>query len=200
VLADVDRVRSLAIGPGLGPAAGTAAQVRAVVGAAERPPMVVDGDGLTALADDADGRLTRGRSRRSGRAGGPATVLTPHDGELARLGADLDDADRIRVVRDLASRRGAVVLAKGPTTVIADPGGDVLLTTTGDARLATAGTGDVLTGVVAALLAQGVAPHRAAAAAAHVHGRAGALAWRRGLVAGDVAEHLPHALSELTED
>ncbi len=201
VLADVDRVRALAVGPGLGPAAGAAAQVRAVVGAADRPPLVVDGDGLTALADDVDGRLTRPRSRRRGATtSGPTTVLTPHDGELARLGADLDDGDRVQVVRDLAARRGAVVLAKGPTTVVAAPDGAVLLTTTGDARLATAGTGDVLTGVVAAFLARGVEPHRAAAAAAHVHGRAGALACRRGLVAGDVAEHLPLALSELTED
>ena len=70
-------------------------------------------------------------------------------------------------------------------------------TTTGDARLATAGTGDVLTGVLAALLARGVAPAEAAAAAAYLHGRAGALAWRRGLVAGDVVDHLPHALAEL---
>ena len=67
----------------------------------------------------------------------------------------------------------------------------MLLATTGDARLATAGTGDVLTGLIAGLLAQGVEPLRAAAAGAYVHGRAGALAWRRGLVAGDVAEHVP---------
>jgi NAD(P)H-hydrate epimerase len=196
VLADLDRVRAVAVGPGLGPSSGAAAQVRAVVGATERPPLVVDGDGLTALADDVDGRLTRSTSRRPR----PATVLTPHDGELARLGADVDDADRIAVVRALAARRGAVVLAKGPTTVVAGPGGDVLLTTTGDARLATAGTGDVLTGILAGFLAQGVEPPQAAAAAAHVHGRAGALAWRRGLVAGDVADHVPQALSELPEE
>ena len=92
------------------------------------------------------------------------------------------------------------MLAKGSPTVVADPGGRVAVVTSGDARLATAGTGDVLTGVLAALLAQGLAPFEAAAAAAHLHGRAGALAWRRGLVAGDVAAHLPAALTELPED
>jgi len=91
------------------------------------------------------------------------------------------------------------VLAKGSTTIVAHPDGRAYLTTSGDARLATAGTGDVLTGVVTALLAQGLDPAEAAAAGAHLHGRAGALAWRRGLVATDVAAHLPAALSELPE-
>jgi hydroxyethylthiazole kinase-like uncharacterized protein yjeF len=176
------------VGPGLGRGDAAAEAVRTLVAAPGRPPIVVDGDGLAALADDVEGGLTR-------RA--PTAVLTPHDGELARLGADVDAADRIAEVRTLAARRGAVVLAKGSTTVVAAPAGRVLLATSGDARLATAGTGDVLTGVLTALLAQGLAPLEAAAAAAHLHGRAGALAWRRGLVAGDVAAHLPAALAEL---
>jgi len=188
VLADVDRIAALAVGPGLGRSAAAAEAVRTVVGASDRPPVVVDGDGLSALADD-DAARTR-----------PApTVLTPHDGELARLGADVAAPDRIDEVRALAARRGAVVLAKGSTTIVADPDGRVLLATAGDARLATAGTGDVLTGAIAALLAQGLPPLEAAAAGAHLHGRAGALAWRRGLVAGDVAEHLPAALAELDD-
>lgn len=196
VLADLGRIAALAVGPGLGPEDGTAAQVRAVVGAADRPPLVVDGDGLTALADDRDGALTAPRQA----GGGPTVVLTPHDGELARLGADPGAADRSAEVRALASRRGAVLLAKGSPTVVAAPDGRVAVVTTGDARLATAGTGDVLTGAITALLAQGMAPFEAAAAGAYLHGRAGALAWRRGLVAGDVAAHLPAALNELPED
>jgi len=67
----------------------------------------------------------------------------------------------------------------------------------GDARLATAGSGDVLTGIVAAFLAQGVDPAHAAVAAARLHGRAGALAWPRGVVASDLVDHLPDALAEL---
>src|SRR5437773_192226 len=85
--------------------------------------------------------------------------------------------------RRSAARR-ATVLLKGPTTVVARPDGDVVLTTTGAPRLATAGTGDVLSGVIGAFLAQGMDPGHAAAGGAFVHGRAGALGWRRGLVAG----------------
>ncbi|QYG91559.1 NAD(P)H-hydrate dehydratase [Iamia sp. SCSIO 61187] len=187
VLADVDRVAALGVGPGLGRGDAAAAAVLALVAAAPgRPPLVVDGDGLAALAE-----------APGDRADGPPLVLTPHDGELSRLGGDPGAPDRIAEVRALAARRRATVLAKGPTTVVAAPDGRVLLATAGDARLATAGTGDVLTGVLTALLAQGVAPLEAAAAAAHLHGRAGALAWRRGLVASDVAAHLPAALAEL---
>lgn len=214
VRAGAERFHALAVGPGLGTGDGAATQVRTLVAAADRPPLVVDGDGLAALADDADGTLTRS---------GAATVLTPHDGELARLGADPDAPDRLAEVRGLAARRGAVVLSKGSPTVVADPGGRVLIACSGDSRLATAGTGDVLTGVITALLAQGLTPPEAAAAAAHLHGRAGEVAaaalaerrtapgtirstrrhplpLRRGLVAGDVAEHLPAALALLPED
>jgi NAD(P)H-hydrate epimerase len=86
--------------------------------------------------------------------------------------------------------------------VVAEPAGQVLVTTTGDPRLATAGTGDVLAGVVGTFLALGL-PDRglgglaAAGAAAHVHGLAGHLGWRRGLVAGDLADLLPAVLSDL---
>jgi NAD(P)H-hydrate repair Nnr-like enzyme with NAD(P)H-hydrate dehydratase domain len=89
-----------------------------------------------------------------------------------------------------------VVLLKGPTTVVADPAGQVLLATAGDSRLATAGTGDVLSGVVGAFLAAGVDPLRAAAGAADVHGRAAALGWARGFVAGDLPELLPAVLEQ----
>ena len=83
---------------------------------------------------------------------------------------------------------GAVALLKGPTTAVADPDGRVLLGTAGTPKLATAGTGDVLSGVIGAMLARGVAPLEAAALAAHVHGRAGALGPAEGLVAGDLPE------------
>jgi NAD(P)H-hydrate epimerase len=100
-------------------------------------------------------------------------------------------------VRALAARTGAVVLLKGPATIVARPDGRVLVSTSGDQRLATAGTGDVLAGVVGALLAQGLDPWRAAAAAAFLHGRAGALGWPRGLVAGDLPDLIPAALAGL---
>jgi len=189
VLEEADRYGALAVGPGLSTAPDAVAAARAVV--TDWPgPLVVDGDGLTALGETvAD--VTASRSV-------PA-VLTPHEGEFARLAGGPPDADRIAAVRSLAATTGAVVLLKGPATVVAAPDGAVLITTTGDARLATAGTGDVLTGIIAALLAGGVAPLEAAAAAAFLHGRAGAVGWRHGLVASDLLDQLPIVIDPLQE-
>jgi NAD(P)H-hydrate repair Nnr-like enzyme with NAD(P)H-hydrate dehydratase domain len=99
--------------------------------------------------------------------------------------------------RRLAEQTRCVVLLKGPATVVADPDGDVLVSTAGDARLATAGTGDVLAGIIGALLAAGVPAFEAAAAGAWLHGSAAALAAERGMVAGDIADHLPLVLAAL---
>jgi NAD(P)H-hydrate epimerase len=188
VLADLDRFAALVVGPGLGRDQETAAAVRRLVAAAPLP-VVVDGDGLTALGGPGEAAaVTASRTA--------PTVLTPHDGEFAGLAGERPGPDRLGAARDLAARLGAVVLLKGPTTVVAG-GGGVLLATTGDARLATAGTGDVLSGVLAAFLAQGLPAPRAAAAAAFVHGRAGALGWRHGLVAGDLACRIPAVFDEL---
>jgi NAD(P)H-hydrate epimerase len=187
VLEGLDRFSALVVGNGLGTGSATAAAVReVVVGARDRGlPTVVDADGLTALG------------RHAAEVVGPATVLTPHDGEFARLAGGPPGDDRIAAARSLAAETGAVVLLKGRATVVASPDGQVLVTTTGDERLATAGTGDVLAGVIGALLAQGLAPAHAAAAGAFIHGRAGALGWPRGLVAGDLPAALPAALAEV---
>jgi NAD(P)H-hydrate epimerase len=184
VLEGVDRVRALVVGPGLGRGDATRAAVRRLLAAAP-VPVVVDGDGLTALGDD-PASVLRDRSA--------PTVLTPHDGEFAGLTGGPPDADRLEAARGLAAATRAVVALKGPSTVVAAPDGAVLVSTSGDERLATAGTGDVLSGVVGALLAAGLDAHRAAAAAAHLHGRAGALGFRRGLVAGDLVDLLPAVL------
>ncbi|CAN5546597.1 NAD(P)H-hydrate dehydratase [soil metagenome] len=182
VLAGLERFQALVVGPGLGRQ--PAAEVRHVVAEAG-VPVVVDGDGLSALGTDV-ARYAR-----------PTTVLTPHDGEYRRLTGRPPQAARLAAARDLAAHAGCTVLLKGPATVVADPDGAVMVTTAGDARLATAGTGDVLAGVLGALLALGMPTVEAAAAAAHVHGRAGNLGWARGLVAGDLVEHLPAVLTEL---
>ena len=87
-----------------------------------------------------------------------ATILTPHDGEFAALTGAPPGPDRVACARTLAAESGAIVLLKGPCTVIAEPNGDVMLSIAGDQRLATAGTGDVLAGVIGALAAQGMAP------------------------------------------
>jgi ADP-dependent NAD(P)H-hydrate dehydratase / NAD(P)H-hydrate epimerase len=187
VLAQLDRARALVIGPGLGLGAPAEAVVHHLVASAG-VPVVVDGDGLTALG----GRAADVIGRRTA-----STVLTPHDGEYARLAGHPPAADRIAEARALAATTGAVVLLKGATTVVADPGGQVLLSTAGDARLATAGTGDVLSGVIGALLAQGVDAFAAAAAGAWLHGRAAESGPPRGLVASDVVDGLPTVLAAL---
>ncbi|HUC33534.1 MAG TPA: NAD(P)H-hydrate dehydratase, partial [Ilumatobacteraceae bacterium] len=105
--------------------------------------------------------------------------------------------DRLAAARRLAADTGAVVLLKGPATVVADPSGATLVVTTGDERLATAGTGDVLSGVIGALLAQGTNALFAAAAGAWLHGRAARLAPERGMVAGDIADHLPQVFDDV---
>ena len=128
-----------------------------------------------------------------------ATVLTPHDGEFVRLAGHEPGPDRIAAARSLASASGAVVLLKGPTTVVAHPDGRVRLSISGDARLATAGTGDVLSGIIGALLAQGVDALDAAAAGAWLHGRAAQGGPPRGLVASDVIDGLPAALTALED-
>ncbi|MGI8810349.1 MAG: NAD(P)H-hydrate dehydratase [Acidimicrobiales bacterium] len=188
-IADLDRMKALVIGPGLGRSDATVASVRRLLAMA-RLPVVVDADALYALGSlDDPVRILRARP-------GP-TVLTPHDGEFSRLVGCPPGPRRISAVRHVAFTTGATVLLKGSTTVVADPAGDVLLTDAGDARLATAGSGDVLAGVVGALLAQGLDPLHAAAAAAFVHGTAAGLGWRRGLVAGDLLDLLPVVFNSL---
>ena len=179
VLTDLDRFGALAVGPGLGTDATVTPEVLRLVTAPL--PVVIDGDGLRALGDDPAAAL----AARSVHL--PPVVLTPHDGEFTGLGGDLGGRQsRFDAVRDFAARTGAVVLLKGPTTLVAHPDGRVLATNQGDARLATAGTGDVLTGVLAAFLARGLDPFEAAAAAAFVHGRAARRGPRLGLVASDL--------------
>jgi NAD(P)H-hydrate epimerase len=124
-------------------------------------------------------------------------VLTPHDGEYQLLTGERPGADRLQAARALAQHTGCVVLLKGPATVVADPTGEVLVSTTGDQRLATAGSGDVLSGIVGALLAQGVHPFRAAAAGAWLHGAAAGGAPSSGMLAGDIAANLPAVLEGL---
>lgn len=190
VLDTIDRFHSLVVGPGLGRDDETNEQTRLL--AVDAPvPTVIDGDGLFAMAWNADGAAALLRRRTT------PTVLTPHDGEYALLTGAAPIADRLVAARRLAADTGCVVLLKGPATVVADPDGEVLVVTAGDARLATAGTGDVLSGIIGALLAEGVPALQAAAAGAWLHGRAALLAPARGMVASDIADHLPEVLGGL---
>jgi NAD(P)H-hydrate epimerase len=182
------------IGPGLGTGAAVAEEIRAVIAAAP-VPLVIDADALTALGDATTARTLL--DKRSG-----PSILTPHDGEYARLNGAAPSEDRLEAARHLARATGAVVLLKGPLTAVAAPGDaapDVLLAAAGGPALATAGSGDVLSGVIGAFCARGIPPLEAAALAAHVHGRAAALGPAQGLVAGDLPVLVATFLSEPEE-
>ena len=187
VTGSLARFGALVLGPGLGIEPDTALQVRVLVTAAPCP-VVVDGDGLTAIATAPGGAAAVLGERPA------ATVLTPHDGEFERLAGGRPGPDRFAAARRLAVETGAIVLLKGPTTLIAEPGGLVRAVSAGDQRLATAGTGDVLAGTIGALLASGMPPFDAAAAAAWLHGTAASLQPATGLVASDVAAAIPRAI------
>ena len=189
VARDLDRMKAVVLGPGLGRSDATVAAVRRLLSVAP-VPVLLDADALYALGSlDDPARFLRRRP-------GP-TVLTPHDGEFSRLAGCPPGPRRISAARHMAFTTGATVLLKGSTTIVAEPTGDVMLTTAGDARLATAGSGDVLAGVVGALLAQGLEPRHAAAGGAFVHGTAAGLGWRRGLVAGDLLDLLPAVFNSI---
>jgi NAD(P)H-hydrate epimerase len=183
----LDRVQALVVGPGLGRSDSTVAAVHRLVGAAHDRALLVDGDGLSALGERAAEVL--------GKRTVPA-ILTPHDGEYRMLSGHPPGDDRMGAARDLAASTGAIVLLKGPTTVVAHPDRRVRLVTSGDQRLATAGTGDVLSGAIGALLARGLDPFDAAAGGAWLHGVAGRAGPAEGLIARDVVNGLPAALSE----
>ena len=184
------KCKAIVIGPGLGTGEAVAEEIRAVVTNAP-VPLVIDADALTALGDATAARtLLDKRSAPS--------VLTPHDGEYARVAGSAPGEDRLAAARRLAEAVGAVVLLKGPLTAVARPGGgatDVLLADAGGPALATAGSGDVLSGIIGAFLARGVGPHEAAALAAHVHGRAASIGPAEGLVAGELPELVGRFLS-----
>lgn len=197
IVAEAERADAVALGGGLSTRPHAAALARELAARLARP-LVLDADALTALAPAADLLVPALKLAPAPR------VLTPHLGEMARLTglptAELE-ARRIDAARGWAQRWGATLLLKGSPTVVAAPDGRVSVNPTGSPALATAGTGDVLTGLLAALLAQGLAPYDAARVAAWVHGHAGDLAERAtgalGVIASDVVERLPQSLADL---
>src|SRR5581483_3448649 len=165
-VADAGQVQAWAVGPGLGTGAAGRRVVAHVLAAGL--PVVADADAITLLA--------RHPELADSRDPGTPLVLTPHDREFERLTGKPPGADRVAATRDAASRFNAVLLLKGNTTIIAAPDGRVLVNPSRSSWPATAGSGDVLTGVIGALLAAGLDPPIAAAAAAHAHELAAALA------------------------
>ena len=180
------RFRGAVVGPGLGRAPATRAAVRDLV--ARLPiPLVLDADGLNAFEGDA-----RELSERAA-----PTILTPHGGEYLRIAGEPVGDDRVAAARHLAETTGAVVLLKGPGTVVADPGGRAAINPHDGPWLGTAGSGDALSGIVGGLLARGLAPFEAAAGGAFVHASAADWAGHTGMVAGDLVAALPRTLESL---
>jgi ADP-dependent NAD(P)H-hydrate dehydratase / NAD(P)H-hydrate epimerase len=177
------RFTGLLIGPGIGSGATTRGLVAAALGA--KRPTVLDAEALTSFAGENRAELLAMLR--------PDCVLTPHDGEFARL---FDFAgDRLSRARAASRTCGAVVLLKGGDTVVAAPDGRAAVQARAPATLATAGTGDVLAGLVVGLLAQGVPAYEAAAAAVWLHAGAAERAGPAGLIAEDLAGHVPAALT-----
>lgn len=160
ILTRFPQMDAVLVGPGLGQSEGTLAVVRAVLEKAECP-VVVDADGINVLSAHRD--LLRGRKS--------PTILTPHDGEFARLGGVIGE-DRMSAAAALAEELGCVVLLKGHETCITD-GVNGYINPTGNPGMAVGGSGDVLAGVITALLGAGLPPLEAAACGAWLHGAAG---------------------------
>jgi hydroxyethylthiazole kinase-like uncharacterized protein yjeF len=174
------RVGAIVIGPGLGRDADGEDLLDAALDAGQ--PLVLDADALVLLGADP------ARLRDA-----PPAILTPHEGEFARLFGTLTGS-RLDRARDAASLSGAVVLLKGSDTVVAAPDGRAAIAPPGSAWLATAGTGDVLAGIAGAMLARDLEPFEAACAAVWLHGAA-ARAAGPGLIADDLARCLPAILA-----
>src|SRR3989440_2949189 len=189
-----ERTRALLVGPGFAHAPGTDDFVIAVLRNARSSTTVIDADGLNALA-----RTEAWRDALPSK-----TVLTPHDGEAARLAGGVvpSGAARVTFAERHAREWGAVVVLKGPVTVVTD-GKKTYVHDQPNPTLGIGGSGDALGGAVAAFLARGLVPLAAAAAAVWVHGRAGGLlaseVGESGALATDIVEALPRALREIVD-
>jgi hydroxyethylthiazole kinase-like uncharacterized protein yjeF len=182
------RKNAVLIGPGVG--VGERTKEMVLTALRSEAAIVLDADALTSFADDPRPLFAAIAAR------GAQVVLTPHDGEFARLFPDLAAAPKLERARLGAARAGAIVVLKGADTVVAALDGTASINATTSPFLASAGTGDVLAGMILGLLAQGMPAFEAASAAVWLHGAA-AVAIGPGLIAEDLPEALPKVLRNL---
>ena len=190
----LDGKDALALGPGLGRRPGTTALVQAIVESVSLP-MVIDADGLNALADDIS-VLRRKKSE--------AMILTPHPGEMARLlGTSIPDVEAVSILvaQEFARNFGVYLILKGARTIVASPTGMAAINSSGNPGMASGGMGDVLTGIIVSLLGQQYSAWDACRLGVFIHGYAADLVAEEkgeiGICASDVQEMLPFAYNKL---
>lgn len=194
LLAASEAAAVLAVGPGLGRHEATAALVKELVRQSTRP-LVLDADALYAL----NGHTALLATHQA------PLVVTPHVGEMARLvgmSAEEVNEDRLYIARQAAAEWQCVVVLKGARTIVAFPDGEAYVNTSGNAGMATAGSGDVLTGAIAGLMAQGMSAPAAAVVGVYLHGLAGDITAKAGMIgmtAGDILNALPAAIQGISE-
>ena len=185
VLDRLPKMDAVLLGPGLGQSEGVFEVVKTVL---ERfdGPVILDADGINVVAAHKD--ILRGRSA--------PTILTPHDGEFARLGGVIGE-NRTAAAEDMARELGCIMLLKGHRTVVTD-GTTTYINHTGNPGMAVGGSGDVLSGILVSLVGQGIEPLEAAACGAWIHGAAGDLCARElgqyGMLPSDMVAALPRLL------
>jgi len=190
------RRNSVVLGPGGGVGPPMREQVQAALASAAA--VLLDADALTSFADE-PAALVSAIGKRAGRG----VILTPHDGEFSRLFNKIDEISKsnskLEKVRLAARIMGAVIVLKGPDTVIAGPDRRAAIASNGPPSLATAGSGDVLSGLIAGLVAQGMPTFEAASAGVWLHGEA-ATEFGPGLIAEDLPEMLPRVYRRFAAD
>ena len=184
----------LVVGPGLSQNKSTQSLIRRLISSVDKP-MVIDADGLNALAGHLD-ILCKIKA---------TVVFTPHPGEMARLirkSVSFVQKNRKKVAKDFARKYNSIIILKGHKTIVANKDGKIYINKTGNPGMATAGSGDVLTGIVASFLAQGLNAFKAAKFAVYMHGLAGDLAagekTQLSLVASDIIDCIPKAIKRLS--